>query len=148
METKISLRDHQVPMAERTDELYESGKNFAGVVLATGGGKSFIAMDQIIKFANSYNARNPMPQEEQNRIPKVFSNVPCYYFSPTNIILYQFKLHMAQNIMTPEYVLDYERAQGPIQGGNEIEAAKTILSQMNPRIKVDDINFEEIFNKW
>ena len=144
METKISLRDHQVPMAERTDELYESGKNFAGVVLATGGGKSFIAMDQIIKFANSYNERNPIAPEEQNRIPKVFSNVPCYYFSPTNIILYQFKLHMAQNIMAPEYVLDYERAQGPIQGGNEIEAAKTILSQMNPRIKVDDINFDEL----
>lgn len=143
MEAKIQLREHQEPMAERIDDLYASGKNFAGVVLATGGGKSFIAMDQIIKFANSYNERNPLTQEEQRKTPKVFSNVPCYYFSPTNIILYQFKLHMAQNIMVPEYIID----NAPIQEGTEIEVAKTVLRQMNSRIKVDDINFEELLSE-
>ena len=147
MEAKIQLREHQEPMASRIDELYSEGKNFAGVVLATGGGKSFIAMDQIIKFANEYNEKNPLTQEEQGKKPKVFSNVPCYYFSPTNIILYQFNLHMAQNIIAPEYVADYERENGLIQDGSEIEVAKTILKQMNSRINVDDINFDKLLSE-
>lgn len=147
MEAKIQLREHQEPMAERIDNLYANEKNFAGVVLATGGGKSFIAMDQIIKFADNYNLENPLNQEEQRKIPKVFSNVPIYYFSPTNIILYQFKLHMAQNIIVPEYIVDYERNNGAIKDGLEIEIAKTVLSQMDSKIKIDDINFEGLLSE-
>lgn len=41
MEVQINLRDHQIPMAQNIDELYSNNKRFAGVILATGGGKSF-----------------------------------------------------------------------------------------------------------
>lgn len=141
MKTRIMLRDHQIPMSKKINELYKAGKNFVGNILATGGGKSFIAMDQIIKFANEYNEDHPI---EDNKNPRVFSNLPGYYVSPTNIILYQFKLHMAQNIIGPEYILNYEEENGQIEEGREIEVAQNLLKEMNPRIKLDDINFEEI----
>ena len=47
----IELIEKQPEIARNADELYKS-KRFVGIVLSTGGGKSFLAMDQIIKRAN------------------------------------------------------------------------------------------------
>lgn len=142
MEVQINLRDHQIPMAQNIDELYSNNKRFAGVILATGGGKSFLAMDQIIKKANSFNEENALEQSDIDR--GVLSNLPMYYFSPTNIILYQFQLHMAQNVIAPEYLSQDIRENGELSESNAKDVIARIIGKMNPRVDVDSLNIDEV----
>ena len=43
----INLRDFQLRIKEEVDDIYSDGRRFAGVVLPTGAGKSFVAMAEI-----------------------------------------------------------------------------------------------------
>ncbi len=45
----ISLRDFQQRIKNETDRIYQNDRRFAGVVLPTGGGKSFIAMAEMME---------------------------------------------------------------------------------------------------
>ena len=99
METKIDLIEKQPEIAENIDSLYGEGKRFAGVVLSTGGGKSFLAMDQIIKTVNSHNQRTNFVPEEDS---PVLSDCSILYFSPTHIVNGQFRTHMTKYIYAPE----------------------------------------------
>ena len=47
-ETGIQLRPYQQTAVERTDEIFES-ERFASVILPTGGGKSFVAISQLLE---------------------------------------------------------------------------------------------------
>lgn len=144
MEVQINLRDHQIPMAQNIDELYSNNKRFAGVILATGGGKSFLAMDQIIKKANSYNEENGLGQPDIEE--GVLSNLPMYYFSPTNIILYQFQLHMAQNVIAPEYLIQDIRENGELTDTNAKDVISRIIGKMNSRINIEDLKIDEVIS--
>lgn len=144
MEVQINLRDHQIPMAQNIDSLYSNDKRFAGVILATGGGKSFLAMDQIIKKANSYNEENGLGQPDLEE--GVLSNLPMYYFSPTNIILYQFQLHMAQNVIAPEYLMQDVRENGELTEANVKDVISRIIGKMNSRINVEELKIDEIIS--
>ena len=46
--TEIKLRPYQKIATEKTDEIFEENR-FASVILPTGGGKSFVALDQLMK---------------------------------------------------------------------------------------------------
>lgn len=142
MEVQINLRDHQKPMAQNIDALYNNHKRFAGVILATGGGKSFLAMDQIIKKANIFNEENGLGQSDIEQ--GVLSNLPMYYFSPTNIILYQFQLHMAKNIIAPEYLLQDIRENGELLDTNAKDVITRIIKKMNSRINIDSLKIDEV----
>ncbi len=142
MEVQINLREHQKPMAENIDSLYNNQKRFAGVVLATGGGKSFLAMDQIIKKANIFNEENELGQPDIEQ--GILSNLPMYYFSPTNIILYQFELHMAQNVIAPEYLAQDIKENGDIIQENPKDVISRIIGKMNSKIDVNSLNIDEV----
>ena len=128
---------------QKLDSLYSQGKNFAGVILATGGGKSFLAMDQIIKFAENYNARNPITEEQERENPRLLSAVPGYYICPQNPILLQFRIHMISNIIGPEHIIRYEEKNGPIQEGQEIQVVKDIMQTMAPELDLEKIEFSD-----
>ena len=47
--SNIILRDYQQRIKNEVDEIYSNDRRFAGVVLPTGGGKSFIAMAEMLE---------------------------------------------------------------------------------------------------
>lgn len=144
MRVRIGLKSHQQPMAEKLDELYSTGKKFAGIILATGGGKSFLAMDQIIKFAEDYNDRTPITEEQERENPRLLSAVSGYYVCPQNPISLQFRIHMISNIIGPEHIMRYEEKNGAIHEGQEIEAVKEIMQTMAPELDLRKIKFKKL----
>jgi len=72
----INLRDFQMRIKENVDEIYASSRRFAGVILPTGGGKSFIAMSEMLK------------RKDDNIV----------YIAPRIEILRQFKKHIAKYV--------------------------------------------------
>ena len=61
--TRMKLRDYQQKTTDNVDRIYVEGKRFAGVVLPTGAGKSFVAMEQMLKKQNG-NIIYIAPQQE------------------------------------------------------------------------------------
>lgn len=133
METKIDLIEKQPEIAENIDSLYGEGKRFAGVVLSTGGGKSFLAMDQIIKTVNSHNQRTNFVPEEDS---PVLSDCSILYFSPTHIVNGQFRTHMTKYIIAPEYLANERNKNGAITRENATETMFKVLEKMG--IEIDD----------
>ena len=72
----INLRDFQMRIKESVDEIYASDRRFAGVILPTGGGKSFIAMAEMLK------------RKDENIV----------YIAPRLEILRQFKKHIVKYV--------------------------------------------------
>ena len=62
-DTLIKLRDYQQETVDNVDRIFENGKRFAGVVLPTGAGKSFVAMTEMLKNQNG-NILYIAPQQE------------------------------------------------------------------------------------
>lgn len=75
-DSKIILRDYQQLAVDNVDKIFEN-KNFAGVVLPTGAGKSFVAMTEMLKHK----------KEE------------ITYFAPQTEILNQVQKHILKNIV-------------------------------------------------
>ena len=74
--SNINLRDYQQLAVDRTNEIFET-KNFAGVVLPTGAGKSFIAITEMLKY------------KDQNII----------YYAPNKEILRQLQKHILKYVL-------------------------------------------------
>ena len=74
--SSINLRDYQQLAVERTDEIFET-KNFAGVVLPTGAGKSFVAITEMLKY------------KDKNII----------YYAPNREILRQLQKHILKHVI-------------------------------------------------
>ena len=127
METHIKLIEKQPEIAGKIDSLYGSGKRFAGVVLSTGGGKSFLAMDQIIKAINKHNQENNF---EPNIDGTILSDCSILYFSPTHIVNGQFRTHMAKYIVAPEYLAMERNRQGEINRENAVDIMFRVLKKM------------------
>lgn len=62
-DTLIKLRDYQQETINNVDKIFADGKRFAGVVLPTGAGKSFVAMTEMLKNQNG-NILYIAPQQE------------------------------------------------------------------------------------
>lgn len=74
--THIVLREYQEAAVNGVDDIFETNR-FAGVVLPTGAGKSFVAMAELAKFQK----KNIM------------------YFAPQEEILNQFQKHILKHIL-------------------------------------------------
>ena len=72
----INLRDYQLRIKEGVDDIYSDGRRFAGVVLPTGGGKSFVAMSEMLE------------RKDSNIV----------YIAPRLEILRQFKKHIVKYV--------------------------------------------------
>lgn len=92
------LRENQEVIAQKIDDNFrEKNKRFVGVKLPTGGGKSFLFMDQFEKFMNEYNLENTLSDD-------IISNVPAIYYTPTNGIVSQTQLNIIRYIILNEYI--------------------------------------------
>lgn len=78
--TEINLRDYQQETIDNVDRIFAEGKRFAGVVLPTGAGKSFVAMTEMLKKQNG--------------------NI--LYIAPQQEILSQIQRHILKNIANAE----------------------------------------------
>ena len=74
--TSINLRDYQEIAVKNVDNIFEV-KNFAGVVLPTGAGKSFVAIAEMLKYKNE--------------------NI--LYYAPNVEILKQLKKHIIKYVL-------------------------------------------------
>lgn len=59
----INLRDYQKETVDNVEAIFNEGKRFAGVVLPTGAGKSFVAMTEMLKNRDG-NILYIAPQQE------------------------------------------------------------------------------------
>lgn len=84
--SEIKLRDYQEEVVKGIDRIYEDGKRFAGVVLPTGAGKSFVAMTEMLKKRNG--------------------NI--IYIAPQQEILSQIQRHILKNILNVEVLTTNE----------------------------------------
>lgn len=122
----MELRSYQKEIARKIDELYNGigreERNFVGVKLPTGGGKSFIFMDQLVKFSEKYNEENP---------PKnCISEVPIKYYAPLNGINLQTQINVAKYIILEEYIKMFKSNNKISEIKNEdIKKAVDMLSE-------------------
>ena len=99
MKTKIELIGIQPGIAGNINELYEKVfKRFVGLVLSTGGGKSFLAIDQILKRMNKYN--NEDISFEETLSEDVLSNWSILYISSDRTINTQLIRNGLESIRT------------------------------------------------
>ncbi len=89
----INLRNYQKDASENSSRIFNSDSSFnrlSCLVLPTGGGKSFVAIDQIIKFNND-------SQSISNNGPINTANI--LYLAPTLQILNQIKVHIVKHVL-------------------------------------------------
>lgn len=98
----MKLHDYQIEIAEKIDANYrgENPKRFVGVKLPTGGGKSYIFMDQLEKSIGEFNGDNTSEKE-------MVSNVSAFYFTPTDGIVSQTKINIVKNIVIDRLIKQY-----------------------------------------
>lgn len=93
----LKLKDFQLAIAKKIDQRKKNRKRVSGVKLATGGGKSFIYMDQLVKCIDENNA---LKAEELDCI----SDVASYYFTPTDVIIEQTEFNILNYIVIENYI--------------------------------------------
>ena len=93
----LQLYENQLDIAQKIDTRFrpedDHSKRFVGVVLNTGGGKSYIFLDQFDKFLNEYDKE---PGNEPN--DDIVSNVPITYYTPTSGIVSQTQINVIRTI--------------------------------------------------
>ena len=97
----MGLREYQKVIAEKIDRLFKGigreERSFVGVKLPTGGGKTFIFMDQFVKFYEEYNKENP------NEDNDCISRISVKYYSPLTGINLQTQIKISKYIILEEY---------------------------------------------
>ena len=108
----LKLYGHQVGACKNLKELYKNHRS-AGAMMVTGGGKSFVAMNQMIAAGNNPNYHGISEEvDEDGRqkveydiVDKVVNNAEILYVAPTTDILLQIQKDIV------EYVLGYSEAE-------------------------------------
>ena len=112
--TFMELKKYQKPVVEEVGRIFEK-RNFAGVILPTGAGKSFVAM--------AYLLENP----KQNIL----------YFAPQEGILNQVQKHILKNILG-KTILTIEDIDKMIEMSNE-DRRKFLASKIyNPNVNITE----------
>lgn len=100
----MELRGEQPQVDKKVDELFFGAdpKKFVGIVATTGGGKTFLFLNQFLKFLEKYanDKSESEPQIENNHM----SNMPAYFFAPQNPILDQTKDRIVEYIILDKYL--------------------------------------------
>lgn len=91
LSVEFDLLKHQKDAVSGVDEIYAEENRFAGVKLPTGGGKSFVAMAEILRAAgNAYS---------EKRNDGIVNDASIMYVAPTNEILFQIQSNIAEFIL-------------------------------------------------
>ena len=106
--TNIKLRDYQQETVENIDKIFEN-KRFAGVILPTGAGKSFVAITEMLKY------------KDKNII----------YFAPQKEILNQVQRHILKHVLGVQVLTEKEIQE---LNGKEPPEGKIYPKQINEYI--------------
>ena len=98
---EFGLRTYQKDADDNINSIFareprDDGKSydrFAGVVLPTGGGKSFVALSQIMTFGKQDKSKIEIDENG------VINNSKMIYVAPSHEILNQVKLHFVKNVL-------------------------------------------------
>ncbi len=92
---KIALRDYQDDADKGIKRIFRRDyhNRFAGVVLPTGGGKSFVAIKQLMTFGKDDNAEIEIDENG------MVNDANMLYVAPSHEILNQVKLHFVKNVL-------------------------------------------------
>ena len=86
------LYEHQLEAVNGVDDIYSDNRRLAGVKLPTGGGKSFVAMQEILR-AGGNNYADKKPDDKDINLAEIL------YVAPTNEILFQIQCNIAEFIL-------------------------------------------------
>ena len=96
--TGIRLRDYQVNAVNKTDKIFENNR-FASVILPTGGGKTYVAMTELLNFGKTEEELVEEQERFQNKeIPHLRNDRTMLYLAPSNEILEQTKDRIIETI--------------------------------------------------
>ena len=96
--TGISLREYQQDAIDKTEKLYEE-KRYASVILPTGGGKTYVALTEMLRYGKT--AEEIEKEENQIALGEIAyktNNKKMLYLAPSNEILEQTKDRIIENI--------------------------------------------------
>lgn len=115
-DTGINLRDYQQDAVNNIDSLFDE-KRFAGVILPTGAGKSFVAMAEMLKYRNK--------------------NI--LYYAPNTEILNQITKHIMKNILhlSNDNIQRLYDEKLPIPNGGFLPAnIEAVIKEAFPHLKL------------
>lgn len=116
-DSNIRLRDYQQEAIDNIREIYKE-KRFAGVVLPTGAGKSFVAITQMLK------------NKDKNML----------YFAPQIEILNQIERHILKNVIGVQVLTEREikelDGKKPPEGKIYPTEAKAYIAKVFPHLKM------------
>lgn len=117
VDSNIKLRDYQQETIDNIEEIYKE-KRFAGVVLPTGAGKSFVAITEMLK------------NKDKNIL----------YFAPQIEILNQIERHILKyvvgvQVLTESEIKELDGKKAP-QGKIYPTEGKTYISKVFPHLKM------------
>lgn len=143
MDIKINLWKYQQEAIDNIfgeDGIYTKGGTLAEVILPTGAGKSYIALQAVL---NVMEAREPKDIQKDG----VISDTELFYLSPRHLILKQFRRHMVNLVMKPVYT-ELEMPQNiDVDISNVDSFVNNILSYFDiDRDTFDRLDYEEIQN--
>jgi len=96
--TGISLREYQQDAIDKTEKIYEE-KRYASVILPTGGGKTYVALTEMLRYGKT--AEEIEKEENQIALGEIAyktNNKKMLYLAPSNEILEQTKDRIIENI--------------------------------------------------
>ena len=125
----FKLRAYQADATERADNIFsrEEHNKYAAVVLPTGGGKSFVAIQQLLSF------NNPNYEEKDRNEVDGINKAKMLYMAPTHEILSQIKLHIVKNVLFSI----------PNLGDKTIDEIDNIVREDFPLLNFQGINTNE-----
>lgn len=125
----MKLRSYQEAIAKKIDALFRGidreERRFVGVKLPTGGGKSFIFMDQLEKSAKEYNKKFPTPKN-------CISTIPVKYYSPLKGIAIQTQTNVAKYVILEQYIESFKKEKqiSEIKEENLNEAVEVLSERL------------------
>ena len=125
------IKDENGNVIEHVQGLFEKGKRSATVILPTGGGKSFVAMESICNIMQ--------PSDKEGEI----SATKMCYFSPNEPIIYQIQLHIAEHMITEKYFSEFENDKGKITSENYKNAIEHVFNNFSDKVKIEDIDVDK-----
>ena len=94
--TGISLRDYQQVAIDNTNEVFKD-KRFASVILPTGGGKTYVALTEMLQYGKTQEEIE-IENNQLEKIPYPINDKKMLYLAPSNEILEQTKDRIIENI--------------------------------------------------
>ena len=118
--TGISLRDYQQVAIDNTNEVFKD-KRFASVILPTGGGKTYVALTEMLQYGKT--AEEIAIEENQIELGKIAyktNNKKMLYLAPSNEILEQ----------TKDRIIEHIRGKVGITGKNKDEIIAEVFKNL------------------